>query len=57
MGANRLSHCEPPRTDRADKVLDMPMADVVVADARIVSESPVRLRDRLIKVINSVLME
>jgi hypothetical protein len=56
--ANRLSYCEPaPKTDRAAKVLEMPMAELAVARAPIVTERPLRLRDRLIKLVNSVLME
>ena len=58
MEANRLSYCEPaPKTDRAAKVLEMPMAELAVVKAPTVNESPLRLRDRLIKLVNSVLME
>ena len=57
MEANRLSYWEPPKTERPAKVLEMPKANPVVADNQTVSESPLRLRDRLIKVVNSVLME
>jgi hypothetical protein len=58
MEANRLSYSEPaPKTERAVKVLEMPMAELVVARAPVVTERPLRLRDRLIKLVNSVLME
>jgi len=57
MEANRLSYYEPaPKTDRTAKVLQMPVAELAV-ETPIVNESPMRLRDRLIKLVNSVLME
>jgi len=58
MEANRLSYCEPAlKTDRAAKVLQMPVAELAVVEPPMVTESPLRLRDRLIKLVNSVLME
>ena len=58
MEANRLSYCEPPlKADRAAKVLQMPVEERPMAQAPSGSESPLRLRDRLIKLVNSVLME
>ena len=58
MEANRLSYCEPAlKTDRATKVLQMPVAELAVTEPPMVTECPLRLRDRLIKLVNSVLME
>ena len=58
MEANRLSYYEPaPKTDRAAKVLQMPLAELAVEETPVVNERPMRLRDRLIKLVNSVLME
>ena len=57
MGADRLSYWELPMRERAEKALETGPRDVAVPDPRMVGENPPRLRDRLIKVINSALME